>query len=135
MSARPRPLAIDPALLARYRAAGLTIAWRGALSRGRRRVGRRARIAHLHDEETRIEAWSGAGVAHVAVDSGPLGALVLLLEMDRRGPATALGARESGRDPTFPGGAIEAAWGGDTEATDSRPRLSDLVELARYALV
>jgi hypothetical protein len=58
----------------------------------------------------------------------------LLLEIDRRGLPTALGAAEGGRDPTFPAGAIVAAWGRATAPEDSRPGLSDLVELARYAL-
>ncbi len=78
---------------------------------------------------------SGAGRrVRVAVDSGPVGALVILLEIDRRGPPSALGASEAGRDPAFPSGAIVAGWGGVSVPADSRPRLHDLVELARYAL-
>jgi hypothetical protein len=125
---------IDPGLLARYRDAGRRIAWRPAPKGAKRPAGRRARIAHLHDEEARVEEWGTARRVAVAVDSGPVGALVLLLEIDRRGPPTALGAEEAGRDAAFPSGAIVAAWGEVAVPTDSRPRLADLVELARYAL-
>jgi hypothetical protein len=128
------PLPIDPGLLQRYREAGRRIAWRAAPRGTRRPAGRRARIAHLHDEEARVEEWGTDGRTAMAVDSGPVGALVLLLEVDRRGPPTALGAEEAGRDAAFPSGAIVAAWGEVAVPTDSRPRLEDLVELARYAL-
>ena len=134
MSGSRSRLPIDPGLLARYRAAGEKIAWRTVPRRGRGHLERRVRIAHLHDEEARVEEWGRGTRGHVAVDSGPLGALVLLLEIDRRGPPATLGARESGRDPAFPTGAIEAAWGGEPVPFDSRPRFEDLVELARYAL-
>ena len=60
---------------------------------------------------------------------------MLLLEIDRRGSPTALGAAEAGRDPSFPSGAIVAAWGSENVPEDSKPGLADLVELARYALV
>jgi hypothetical protein len=128
------PLVIDPGLLVRYRAAAAKIAWRAAPSTGKPPAGRRARIAHLHDEEARVEASGRGQRIRVAVDSGPLGALVLLLEIDRRGPPTALGAQAAGRDPAFPSGAIVAAWGAMTVPQDSRPGLGDLIELARYAL-
>jgi hypothetical protein len=131
----PSPgLAIDPGLLARYREAGRKIAWRAAPKSARRPAGRKARIAHLNDEDARVEEWGTAKRAGIAVDSGPVGALVLLLEIDRRGPPTALGAENAGRDAAFPSGAIMAAWGEVTVPTDSRPKVQDLVELARYAL-
>jgi hypothetical protein len=133
MSAR-EPLRIDPGLLTRYREAGRRITWRPAPKGVRRPAGRRARIAHLNDEEARVEEWGTARRVGVAVDSGPVGALVLLLEIDRRGPPTALGAEESGRDAAFPSGAIVAAWGNVAVPVDSQPRLADLIELARYAL-
>jgi hypothetical protein len=134
MSERTPSLSIDPGLLARYRAAGSKILWRPAPPGAKAAAGRRARTAHLHDEEARVEE-SGRGTrVRVAVDSGPLGALVLLLEIDRRGAPSALGAQEAGHDPAFPSGAIVAAWGGLTVPEDSRPGLGDLVELARYAL-
>jgi hypothetical protein len=128
------PLTIDPGLLVRYRAAGQKIAWREASTAARRPTGPRARIAHLHDEEARVEVEERGPHVRVTVASGPVGALVLLLEVDRRGPPSALGAEEAGRNPAFPSGAIVAAWGGETVPDDSRPGLDDLVELARYAL-
>lgn len=134
MSASADALPVDPGLLARYRAAGAKIVWRAA-PRGRTSTaGRRIRIAHLHDEEARVEVWGRGRSVRVTVDSGPLGALVLLLEADARGVPAALGAREAGRDPAFPSGSIVAAWGGLSVPNDSRPGLRDLVELARYAL-
>lgn len=134
MSGPSAGLAIDAGLLARYREAGRKIAWRPAPKRARRPAGRTARIAHLNDEDARVEEWGTAKRAGIAVDSGPVGALVLLLEIDRRGPPTVLGAENAGRDAAFPSGAIVAAWGEVTVPTDSRPRVQDLVELARYAL-
>jgi len=134
VSAPARALPIDPGLLARYRSAGAKIRWRPVPSRGKPSPARTVRIAHLHDEEARVvESGRGRNV-RVAVDSGPLGALVLLLEIDRRGSPTALGAAEGGHDPSFPSGAIVAAWGSKNVPEDSKPGLADLVELARYAL-
>ena len=129
----PAALSIDPGLLARFREAGRQIAWRAA-PKGRRPAGRKARIAHLHDEEARVEEWGTARRRGMAVDSGPVGALVLVLEADRRGAPTQLGAENAGRDRAFPSGAIVAAWGEVAVPTDARPTVSDLVELARYAL-
>ena len=134
MSAPPGPLTIDPGLLARYREAGRRIAWRPVPKASRRPTGRRARIAHLNDEEARVEELGTGKRTGLAVDSGPVGALVILLEIDRRGPPSALGAEDAGRNAAFPSGAIVAAWGEVAVPTDSRPRVADLVDLARYAL-
>ncbi|MGI0130086.1 MAG: hypothetical protein ACREDE_07220 [Thermoplasmata archaeon] len=134
MSPAPRSLRIDPGLLARYLEAGRRIAWRPAPRGAKRPAGRRARIAHLNDEEARVEEWGTGPRVGLAVDSGPVGALVILLEIDRRGPPSALGAENAGRDAAFPAGAIVAAWGDVTVPLDARPRVDDLVELARYAL-
>jgi hypothetical protein len=134
MRAAPSPLPIDPGLLARYREAGRQIAWRPAPRSPRRAPGRKARVAHLNDEDARVEEWGTARSHGMATDSGPVGALVLLLEIDRRGLPSALGAENAGRDAAFPSGAIVAGWGGATVPTDARPKLEDLVELARYAL-
>ena len=134
MSAAPRALPIDPGLLARYRSAGAKIRWRPVPSRRKASPAWRVRIAHLHDEEARVEESGRGRNVRVAVDSGPVGALVLLLEIDRRGSPTALGAAEAGRDPSFPSGAIVAAWGSGSVPEDSKLGLGDLVELARYAL-
>ncbi|MGD0249459.1 MAG: hypothetical protein ABSB97_00990 [Thermoplasmata archaeon] len=127
-------LAVDPGLLTRFRDAGRSIAWRPAASRPQAPKGHRARVAHLHDEEARVESWGDERTGGVEVDSGPVGALVLLLEADRRGPPAGVGARDAGRNPAFPSGSIVAVWGNGTVPEDSRPRLRDLVELARYAL-
>ncbi len=134
MSAPTGALPIDPGLLARYRSAGAKIRWRPVLSKTKASPARSVRIAHLHDEEARVEVSGRGKRVRVAVDSGPVGALVLLLEIDRRGPPAALGAAEAGRDPNFPSGAIVAAWGSETVPADSKPEFADLVELARYAL-
>jgi hypothetical protein len=127
-------LALDEGLLTRLRSAGRAIAWRDAPARARRTPPRRGRIAHLHDEEARVETWGTDRSGGLAADAGPVGALVLLLEADRRGVPTDLGAWNSGTDPAFPQGAVVAAWGRRLPRRDSSPRLADLVELARYAL-
>jgi len=128
------PLPIDSGLLARFRDAGAQIAWRDAPAAPKRARGRTARIAHLNDEEARVESWGNASSGGVAADSGPVGALVLLLEIDRRGRPAALGAAEAGKEPSFPSGSIVAGWGNSAVPSDSVPRIKDLVELARYAL-
>ncbi len=128
------PLPIDAGLLARFREAGGKVAWRPA-PRGRRaRPARTARIAHLHDEEARVESWGNDAAGGLAADSGPVGALVLLLEADRRGALPALAAWNAGTDPAFPQGAVVGTWGEPPPPGDSTPRLRDLVEVARYAL-
>ncbi len=133
------PLPIDPGLLGRFRAAGTRIAWRPAPPGAPERRGRRpgpavtARIAHLHDEEARIEETTRAGRRRLVVDSGPVGALVILLEADRLGPPGRLVAHAAHEIPAFGQGAIEAEWGGDP-AEGPGLAIADLVALARYAL-
>jgi hypothetical protein len=134
MTGASSPLAIDAGLLARYREAGGQIAWRAAPRGPKRPNGRKARIAHLHDEEARVEEWGSGRRTAIAADSGPVGALVILLEIDRRGAPSTLGAQEGGRDAAFGSGALVAAWGGAPVELDSHPTLADLVRLARYAL-
>jgi hypothetical protein len=134
MTAPTAGLPIDPGLLERFRQAGPEIRWRTAPVRSATERGRTARIAHLHDEEARVERWGTDRDGGVVVDSGPVGALVLLLEADRRGAPNTLGAAEAGHDPSFPAGALFAVWGAGRVPTDSVPVLRDLVELARYAL-
>ena len=127
---------IAPGLLERFRSAGARIAWREVpvlrASTGRRptKPGR-VRIAHLHDEEARIEERpDGVWV----VESGPVGALVLLLEIDRRGAIARLRAIPAGRLPGFDQGAVEGSWTARASPSDGALPLNDLVELARYAL-
>ena len=138
-----RSLPIDPGLLERFRAAGGSIRW-GAPPRKTREHGRPAksrprlritRIAHLHDEEARVEQVSEGTEESVVTDSGPVGALVLLLEIDRRGRPTSLAALEGDRLPEFPQGALKATWTSQTRSVGplSLP-FSDLLALARYAL-
>jgi hypothetical protein len=127
-------LGIDAGLLARYRDAGEKIAWRAAPRGPKRPKGRKARIAHLHDESARVEQWGTGPRIGIAADSGPVGALVILLEIDRRGLPTVIGAQDAGRDPAFGSGALIASWGGAQITFDSQPTLNDLVKLARYAL-
>lgn len=126
---------VSEGLLERFRAAGERIAWREDGRPPRRggkkaTVGTRVRIAHLHDEEARVEERADGGRR---VDSGPVGALVLLLEIDRRGPARSLRAHPAGALPGFGQGAIEASWASPIAAGTDVP-LKDLVDLARYAL-
>ncbi len=69
------------------------------------------------------------------VESGPVGALVILLEAGARGVPDQLASVEGTEEPRFPSGAIRASWGTAARSTTgSGVRLADLVELARYAL-
>lgn len=126
---------VDPGLLRRFRAAATEIAWREAPGRSKPPRGRRVRFARLHDEEARVESWGTDRSGGLEVDSGPVGALVLVLEADRRGSLPALRAVGAPDAPAFLGGAIRARWGKATVADRGELRLLDLVELARYALV
>lgn len=125
---------IDPGLLARFRGAATQVAWRNAPPMPKRPRGRRVRIAHLHDEEARVESWGTDRAGGCEVDSGPVGALVLVLETERRGRLPRLTSVEATEDPAFRGGAIRAQWGGRATSRATELRLVDLVELARYAL-
>jgi len=125
---------VAPGLLERFRSAGLTIEWRPASGTSGRKK-KNVRIAHLFQEEARVETQKTAGGTSLKVDSGPVGALVLLLEGDRRGPPRCLVSQNAGRDPAFPSGALVAVWGPlEDPPSDGPVRVPDLVELARYAL-
>jgi len=128
------PLA-DPGLMARFRAVEPKIQWRPvaelAPTGG---AGRATRIAHLHDEEARVESEEGPSGSTWRTDSGPVGALVLLLEMDRRGEPTRLAAHAAGVIPGFTMGAIEAVWLPGQLMTPGGLPIADVVALARYAL-
>ena len=127
------PLRIDPGLLGRFRAAGAKIAWRDSTSTPHAARSRRARVAHLNDEDARVESWGRSPRGGVEVDAGPLGALILLLEADRRGSVPTVESREAGVDSAFPGGALYAEWGPRARPVRG-PTIHDLIELARYAL-
>jgi hypothetical protein len=133
---RQLPAAVDPGLLTRFRSAGAELLWREEKP-ARRRSGAagakdRIRIAHLHDEEARVLELADGGLV---VDSGPVGALVLLMEIDRRGLPHALEAKDGGTRPGFAQGALEAHWGGPAGANAPGLPLKDVIQLARYALV
>ncbi|MCI4361172.1 MAG: hypothetical protein L3J91_05665 [Thermoplasmata archaeon] len=127
---------VGAGLLTRFRAAGAELTWRDAappkVSRRRAPPPERVRIAHLHDEEARVaEHIDGT----ILVDAGPVGALVLLLEIDRRGAPAQLEALEAAAAPGFGQGAIRAYWGTDGPNPTTALPMADLVSLARYALV
>ena len=140
---------LDPGLRERFRAAEAQIAWRDAPSKRPSKAGRpsppkgargarsprmRVRIAHLNDEEARVEESTDGESTSCLVDSGPVGALVLLLELDRRGPPVVLTTRDADPASPFPQGAIEARWTDGPVRRDLTLSLADLVQLARYAL-
>lgn len=125
---------VDPHLMARFRATGASITWRPVPSSA---PDTRARLAHLHDEEGRVEERQDAeGVTWVA-DAGPVGALVLLLVIDRQGSLPYLASVPAGSDPEFPQGGISARWPSPAgrRAEDAPLPVQDLVTLARYALL
>jgi hypothetical protein len=130
----PSVTGIDAGLLRRFREAEARIAWRNGPAAPKRPAGRRVRVAHLHEEEARVESWGTPRAGGLEVDSGPVGALVLVLETARRGAVPLLTTVEAGEDPAFPEGAIVARWGPRASSPTRGPRLHDLVELARYAL-
>lgn len=125
---------IDEGLLRRFRRAGQAIVWTQDEGPRRRPRGTVSRTARLGQETAQVETVEQRGARAVRVTSGPVGALVLLLEVDRRGPPTSLGSQNAGADPAFPDGSIVAAWGARELRADAHPTLHDLIELARYAL-
>jgi hypothetical protein len=135
MSAAPNPIGIDAGLLGRFQTAGAAITWKPAPSPKGSRAGRRgARVAHLNDEEARVEERSEGAAQVFTVDSGPVGALVLLLRWAEVGPPSRLLTHEAGELAAFPSGAIEARWERSAGSPQLAVRLADLVALARYAL-
>jgi len=128
----------DAGLLARFRSVEPKIQWRLVVEPQKGRIrsgpGRSVRIAHLHDEEARVEMQEGPVGVTIRTDSGPVGALFLVLEIDRRGLPTRLTPHEAGQLPGFAMGALEAVWQpGRTPEPGGLP-INDLVGLARYAL-
>jgi hypothetical protein len=116
------------------RTAGATITWRVTATTF---PAATARVAHLHDEETRVEERTGPGGSILIVDAGPVGALIVLLEIDRRGEVPLLTSLSAGVDPEFPQGGLSARWPGSVFPPHGTPELpmADLIALARYALV
>jgi hypothetical protein len=145
-------LPVDEGLLVRLRTAGETIEWReekateakatkGGRGRARGKPANprdaprhRVRRALLHEQEARVEEGSDRKGTELAVDSGPLGALVLLLEIDRRGLPTRLVPRGGGERAGFDEGALEATWARAGGEPALAVPISQLVTLARYAL-
>ena len=139
MTGPPGLAGVDEGLLSRFRAASEKITWRDAdapkPARGARPPkGRKVRIAHLNDEEARIEERSASKSQVLVVESGPVGALVLLMRWDRVGAPSKILTHESGEADGFPNGAIEARWQTGVSGNEYAVPLSDLVGLARYAL-
>jgi hypothetical protein len=123
------PIPATPGMLTRFHQAGEKIAWRPASE-----TEENAWIAHLHDEEARMEREEVDGALRITADSGPVGALVLLLEIEQWGEPVFLHAVNS-TGPPFPQGSLEAGWGSMTPRTNGRPiPIEDVVALARYAL-
>jgi hypothetical protein len=140
---------VDAGLRERFRAANAQISWREVeppKSRPSKRAARktpakpskgpssRTRIAHLNDEDARVEESIVGSTTAWVVDSGPVGALVLLLELERRGPPALLTTHDADPDSAFPQGAIEARWNGGATPPEFALPLGDLIQLARFAL-
>jgi hypothetical protein len=138
MSPVPTATGIAPGLMARFRLAGGQLVWRAApATKGRNGAPKppAARIAHLHDEESRVEERTEGTTQVLVVDSSPVGALVVVVALDERGLPNALVTREAGVAPGFPAGSIEARWEPGSEARTHALSVADVVALARYALV
>ena len=143
MKAKPPRLPLDAGLLDRFRLAGGQIVWRPAAitlpkpkdsGNHPSKVKGVRQVAHLNDEEANVERSGPASAPTLLVDSGPVGALVLVLEMDQRGLPHRLTTHESGRLTGFPQGALEASWDPALDEAPLELPLSDVVGLARYAL-
>ena len=138
MTARPVATGVEPGLMARFRIAGSQITWRtaGANPAGKsNRKGESSRMAHLHDEESRVVETADRKSRVLVVESGPVGALVVVLALDERGLPNWLATHEAGAVAGFPTGAIEARWDAGSEERSLALSISDVVALARYALV
>jgi len=123
------PFPATPGLRARFLQAGEKIAWRPASE-----TEENAWIAHLNDEEARMEREEVNGDLRITTDAGPVGALVLLLEIEQWGDPVFLHTVNS-KTPPFAQGALEAGWGLTAPRPNGRPLpIEDVVALARYAL-
>ena len=129
---RVTPALADPGLLGPVPGGGAED--RLAAGRPGDREAMSVRIAHLHDEEARVESRERAGETTFRTDSGPVGALVLLMEIDRRGAPTRLIAHDAGAVPGFPRAPWRRSGPAGAAPEAGRLPLPDLVSLARYTL-
>lgn len=122
--------ALDAGLARRFERAEEAIRWRPAPGG----QGPDDRIAHLNDEEARVQLVDEGSTVCVTADPGPVGALVLMGEIGRRGDPTYLEALGHG-PPPFENGALRACWGPLRPLPPGRPiPESDLIGVARFAL-
>ena len=131
----PVEFTVDPGLLARCRKAVEQVRWR-SVSPGRPRRRHEVhtiRVAHLHDEEARVETRETERGFELTVDAGPVGALLVLVEASERGAPQQLTQREG--DPSFRAGLLRAVWGTSGWSSGTPVPFADIVALARYALV
>jgi len=134
MSPEAEAFDLNPGLRIRFLTAGEQIVWSPVPFDPSRPSGGRGRVAALREDTARIEEWGSEDDGGLTVDSSPLGALALMVAVIGRGVPKSLGALHAGRDPAFPSGALVAVWGAGMAPDDERPRLRDVVDLARYAL-
>ncbi len=122
---------IDPRIIDRFRTAGRSIQWQSVVPN--EGGSSHARIATLHEQPARVEERETVSGREMIVDSGPVGALVLVLEVDRHGLPHALDPVAGGETEGFPEGALRAIWGtGPVPAPGAVWK--DVLNLARYAL-
>jgi len=122
---------IDPRIIDRFRNAGRSIQWQSAVPN--EGANPRTRIATLHEQPARVVERETESGHEMIVDSGPVGALVLVLEVDRRGLPHAIAPVSAGRIEGFPDGALRAIW--ETGPLPAPGTVwKDVLDLARYAL-
>ena len=117
----------EPSMWARVRAAQERIARREAGGPG-------VRNAHLHEEEARIVHERIGGSERLTVEPGPVGSLVALAEVDRRGEPTELRVLDADALQGFPAGAIVLTWRRGRPRRPAPELLAELLTAARYAL-
>ncbi|MHB1435854.1 MAG: hypothetical protein ACYCPN_07410 [Thermoplasmata archaeon] len=121
----------DPGLWERFRAIRPRITYHPLERPLSARPGHRADRVTLNEQTARRELRPGPdGSVEIVVDSGPLGALLLLLEWDDRDESPVFVPVDRG-EPAFPEGAIIARFGGP--AAPSLPA-KQILDLARFAL-
>jgi len=127
----PRSRPGDPGLWERFRAIRPKIRAERLELSAPLGPGHRADRVTLNEQTARRERRPGSdGSLDVIVDSGPLGALLLLLEWDDRDEVPVFRPVDRG-EPDFPEGAIVARFGGPPGG--SLPA-KQILDLARFAL-